>query len=344
MSSFADGKFENQSIYTIKNNKVNDHKNDYMYAHPKVIQWLCDSDLKYEGSKHINCSNYIQNAQKAFKNINEIGINSLVDAYSITTNQADKLYEKKKKLHGVKFKNKKQWDILNKYVEETVAHIRRSPPIVGYWASPCKNKYEFKKIFSSALRHGKKHLSVSRLRRKIPAYKFVWIKGKPEDIAAFDPDKRTIYVHEWAVAHFRKCDIIIIALHEILGHHLQELSKVVISSKDAESCGMQCEQIILKMNWKDDKGKYHDLRKCMYQWQLFRLVRAQVDLRLHASYVRKITKNMQVDKLWDIDPSLKNHIVPLPTETIRCASIPAQAQTYVSMIIEKAKKYKLCKC
>ncbi len=53
---------------------------------------------------------------------------------------------------------------------------------------------------------------------------------------------------------------------------------------------------------------------------------------------------MQVDKLWDIDPSLKNHIVPLPTETIRCASIPAQAQTYVSMIIEKAKKYKLCKC
>ena len=107
MSSFADGKFENQSIYTIKNNKVNDHKNDYMYAHPKVIQWLCDSDLKYEGSKHINCSNYIQNAQKAFKNINEIGINSLVDAYSITTNQADKLYEKKKKLHGVKFKNKK---------------------------------------------------------------------------------------------------------------------------------------------------------------------------------------------------------------------------------------------
>ena len=336
MTSFAEGKFEKQCIYSIKNKD--------MYAHPKVIKWLCDSDLKYEGSKHISCTNYIQNAQTVYKNINEIGINGIMDAYQISSKELDKLYEKKKKVHGVKFKNKEQWNLLNKYVKDILGYIRQSPPIIGYWASKCKNKYEFKRIFSRALRLGKKHLSVSRLRQKIPAYKFVWIKGSPEDIAAFDPGNRTIFVHEWAVGHFRRCDIIIIALHEILGHHLQELSKVVINSKDAESCAMRCEQIILKMNWKDDNGKYHDLRKCMYQWQLFRLVRAQVDLRLHASCVRKITNNVDVKSLWNVDPSLKNHIVPLPTETIRCASIPAQAQTYVSMIIEKAKKYKLCKC
>ena len=316
------------------------HKDQQWIVHPEVVKYICQSDERYH-VPHISCPARIQEAKKEHGRNPEMGISGL----NISDKLANGYYEHFKRMHmpGKIFRNITRWRRLEKKVAETLKRIRAAPDMGRYWNSRIRNKKEFLAIFHRALTEGRSYLTKNRYRQQYPNFRIRWVRGNPKDIAVYDPVDYTLYLHVWLLSHFRRCDALIIGLHEILGHHLQEIiaaaRKTETTTQQAESCGMMCEEIISKHKWSTPTGNtLFDLSKCMYQWQLHRLVRAQVDLRLHSRDVMRLGKT--VDFLWNQDPSLRKHITPLPSETIRCASNPAQAQAYV--LYKKHRSIKYC--
>jgi hypothetical protein len=320
-------------------------KNRAMYVSPEVVSWVCDVEKNFNGKPDISCISRRQESEEQRRAPNEIGIAGLV----CTVQTAKRLYNRKKRLHGVKFEDMKRWAQLKFAVQASLRVVKASPSPGKYWGSTLKgpNKQkDFLKIFRLALKTAKAKVRSKRYRLKIPSFHLKWIESKPEDIAAYDPNERVLHVHKWAAENFRRCDIVVLALHEILGHHLQEMNHNVESSQEAESCGMKCETLISMTKWYDPEAKrYCDLGRSMHEWRLFRLVRAQVDLRLHSKEVKKVYPK-SAHFLWYVHPALHKYICPAETEVLRCASIPAQAQTYVHLLLRKQKNkaIKFCQC
>ena len=314
-------------------------KTDLIFLILKPLKDIKQNDKKL--SKYKNNLQHISFqalTRKANKKNSEIGIVGL----NVSDKQANAFYKHYKRMHmsGYIFRNRTRWRQLKQKVYETLQHIKESPDMGRYWNSKINNKKEFLTIFYRSLIEGTRYLTNNQYLQHYPKFSIQWVRSHPTEIAVYDPENFTLYLHEWMLTHFRRCDVLIIGLHEILGHHLQESTaisrKIETTTREAESCGMMCEEIISKHLWSTPRGNVFDLSKCMYQWKLNRLVRAQVDLRLHSRDIQQM--GVTVQSLWDQDSVLRKHITPLPSETIRCASNPAQAQAYV-LYKQKSTKY-----
>ena len=72
------------------------------------------------------------------------------------------------------------------------------------------------------------------------------------------------------------------------------------------------------------------------EWKLMRILRALVDIRLHSGilYEKYLEGNpiegyTSTQNIWNMYPNLEKYLVPIESETARCASIPAQALGYL---------------
>ena len=146
-----------------------------------------------------------------------------------------------------------------------------------------------------------------------------WVKGWPVSPAVYSPPRKELLLHTWLRNNARRCDMAILALHEIVGHHYQE-QRVQTSNASAESCAMSCELLV-----KDIVGSSAPV----IEWKCMRLCRAMLDLRLHA----RIGDYAIPENIWSVWGSRLGgafeHIVPLPSETLRVAALPGQALSYV---------------
>ena len=142
----------------------------------------------------------------------------------------------------------------------------------------------------------------------------------PVSPAVYQPHRTTLCLHQWVVEKGRICDIIILALHEVVGHYYQEKNTYTTSAQ-AENCAMMCEALV---------NKVMGSPCCAIEWKIMRYCRALLDLRMH-THVMEGTYKLP-ENVWDVWSKKINNalqfIVPLPSETLRVAALPGQALTY----------------
>lgn len=156
--------------------------------------------------------------------------------------------------------------------------------------------------------------------------KIKWIKGWPISVAVYQPGDLgrapTLTLHEWLIRRSRRVDVLILALHEIVGHHHQETRRGKNTSAQAENCAMSCEKLVADITGNE---------KAVVEWRCARLCRALLDIRMHLGYNTKDYPNPEyVWRHWDrqLGGPFK-FIIPLPSETLRVAALPGQALGYV---------------
>ena len=150
-----------------------------------------------------------------------------------------------------------------------------------------------------------------------------WMLGWPVSPAVYDPASKTLHLHTWLLENSRQQDFAILALHEIVGHLHQENITNASSSAQAENCAMSCEAL-----GKQVMGS----RVPEIEWKCMRMCRALLDLRLHTRFGNeKYPTPESVWALWNrMLGGALDHIVPLPSETLRVAALPAQALGYIA--------------
>ena len=162
-----------------------------------------------------------------------------------------------------------------------------------------------------------------------------WIRpsSKPIRMAVYvTHPRRNLILHEH-VKKMRVCDIMILALHEVVGHAFQEdkTRAMPVSTSEAEFCAMMCEGV---------SEQIMGTLRYAKEWKIFRITRALVDLRLNA--LPNIAKDAQA--IWNsVDRAAGgalSNFVPFTDESVRCGALPAQALTYV--IHEKKRNPKGC--
>ena len=149
-----------------------------------------------------------------------------------------------------------------------------------------------------------------------------WISGWPVSPAVYDPASKTLHLHTWLLENSRRQDFAILGLHEIVGHFHQENITNASSSAQAESCAMSCEAL---------GEQVMGSRVPEIEWKCMRMCRALLDLRLHTHYdTEKYPTPESVWAVWNqILGGAFDHLVPLPSETLRVAALPAQALGYI---------------
>jgi hypothetical protein len=161
---------------------------------------------------------------------------------------------------------------------------------------------------------------VSR-RMKVPPSRVGWIEhsDNPIRMAVYSSSTRTLLLHDF-VTQMRYADIVILSLHEILGHAYQESkTRFPVSVLEAEHCASLCENV---------SEVLFGTRRYALEWKIFRLARAMVDLRLHCMPHGKSAMDIWKSVNHKVGGAL-HHFVPFFDETLRCAALPAQALTYV---------------
>ena len=148
-----------------------------------------------------------------------------------------------------------------------------------------------------------------------------WLTNWPVSPAVYDPKDKTLYLHTWLLEKARKQDMVVLVLHEVLGHHYQE-NNVTSSSAQAESCAMSCESLASELTGS---------RVPEIEWRCMRLCRALLDLRMHFQFNHeKYNTPESVWRVWNAKlGGAFDAIVPLPSETLRVAALPGQALGYV---------------
>jgi len=149
-----------------------------------------------------------------------------------------------------------------------------------------------------------------------------WVSGWPVSPAVYDPDDRVLHLHVWLLDHARKQDFAILTLHEIVGHYIQENATASSTSAQAENCAMSCEALGRAAIGSNVPG---------IEWKCMRLCRALLDLRLHICYGKNTYPTPEsVWAVWNKKlGGAFDHIVPLPSETLRVAALPGQALGYI---------------
>jgi len=161
----------------------------------------------------------------------------------------------------------------------------------------------------------------------VPTYsktipRIAWISGWPVSPAVYDPDDKVLHLHVWLLDHVRKQDFAILALHEIVGHYIQENATTSSTSAQAENCAMSCEAL---------GHAVMGSRVPEIEWKCMRLCRALLDLRMHIHYGKNTYPTPEsVWAAWNQKlGGAFDHIVPLPSETLRVAALPGQALGYI---------------
>lgn len=297
-----------------RNNKKFDEMTCYdncsSVAHPKVINWVCNAEQQF-AQRNMNCMARLQQAKKEHAGNDEIGFVGL----SMEKNDKFRLYEKYKITHDINYKDVDRWEWLSHKVQKTVRDIKSCSAMGTYWSSTVKTKEAFMKVFNRATR------KALELKNGNNDFTVEFHNSIPIDVGVYNETEKTLYIHEWAVQHFRRCDVVLLAFHEILGHHHGAKNH---TEKDA----MDAEEMVEQAIWTDPIVKEPwSLKQCILEWKLFRLIRAQVDLRLHSPLIKNVY-NDNAMTLWNQYELLAKYVVPIEDETIRVAALPVQSQTY----------------
>ena len=289
------------------------YNNCKVFAHPKVIEWVCNSEQQFS-QRNMNCSSRLQEAKKRHGENTEIGFVGL----DLDRNEKYRMYEKYKIDNKINFKDVDRWEWLCSKIDSTLKKINQAPDMGTYWSSHVKDETSFMRVFKRACRKGSETFD-----HETDGFEVQFHDERPIDVGVYNESLKTLFIHRWAVKHFRRCDIVLLAFHEILGHHHGENGH---TEKDA----MDAEMLVNKIKWTDpfDKQSYSLLR-CILEWKLFRLVRAQVDLRLHSPVISESIYTNDAMTLWNQHKNLSKYIVPIEDETVRVAALPVQSQTYL---------------
>jgi hypothetical protein len=292
--------------------KITCYNNCSTLAHPKVIEWICKSEQQFS-QRNMNCSSRLQKAQQQHSGNAEIGFVGL----DLDRNEKYRLYEKYKIDNNINFKDVDRWEWLSSQIESILKKIDRAPDMGTYWSSHVKDETSFMRVFKRACRKGNEAFPTES-----DGFEVQFHDERPVDVGVYNETLKTLFVHRWAIKHFRRCDIVLLAFHEILGHHHGEKDH---TEKDA----MDAEMLVNKIAWTDPYKNSYSLLRCVLEWKLFRLVRAQVDLRLHSPVISENIYTENAMTLWSQHKNLSKYVVPIEDETVRVAALPVQSQTYL---------------
>ena len=132
-----------------------------------------------------------------------------------------------------------------------------------------------------------------------------------EPLVQYYPDSGVLEMQQRALDTFREVDAVVVAVHEILGHHAQE-TRVRSADRDyymssrrdtQEGCAMRCEAALLQ----------GPLQRAGLEWELFRVLRALEDMGNTA--------------MWDQFPA--GHRMPRDYVRSYVRQFPGVAQHYV---------------
>ena len=141
----------------------------------------------------------------------------------------------------------------------------------------------------------------------------------------YQPHRTTLCLHQWVVEKGRICDIIILALHEVVGHYYQEKNTYTTSAQ-AENCAMMCEALV---------NNVMGSPCCAIEWKIMRYCRALLPVHTHVMESTYTLPRMYGMSGQKINNALR-FVVPLPSETFRVAALPGQALTCIR--VRKARK------
>lgn len=313
-----DGKTFRQAI-SILERKTKIHA----YHHPRVIKWLM---MEF----HVLSlpPDYIRHARRQ-RTYTSPGIAGSI----LTDTNAERLYAKSMAVvlrHVVAPVD--EWTRLCR-IEKSLAS-KSFPEIPLYWSSRLSGSLsdrtgECEKLFKTCI-----DCATTSLRITLLPWAIAWTdRGYPISVATYSDD--TVTLDKWILGHLRRCDLVVLIVHEIIGHHYQENISATSISMDAEACAMLSEKICRKNIWVDSDGNTSSLAYASNSWKLFRVLRAMVDLHLHSRDVRAYYKDSTAS-IWTRYPVMKN-IVPVASEIDRCASLPGQALGYVAPIRNRIK-------
>ena len=153
-------------------------------------------------------------------------------------------------------------------------------------------------------------------------------KEYPVSVAAYYPATRTMTVHHWAIEHFP-------ALRRGHSNPPRNFGAPLARERAPHPTLRSGRRVRHALR---TPGKFAHLERrwrrsvvaCRGRadWELFRVLRACVDLRLHSREVKKVFPDPAVE-LWTQYPVMGKHLADLTSELHRCASLPAQALGYV---------------
>lgn len=123
-------------------------------------------------------------------------------------------------------------------------------------------KEEFEKILHHTVEWATQRHNIS-----IPPYRIKWRRGDSPTMEYFD---NTLTISMSVLERFTDADIVLAALHEIIGHHHQENMFHKNTRIQQESCGLACEDYAYELS--------PPLRN---RWRLMRVVRGLIDLRIN---------------------------------------------------------------
>lgn len=278
--------------------------------HPRVAEWAINENARFES--RVPERSYLRNVGGEWKvdesqsmfhrgTAGEYGLSdpstylSLIKLHGIGQEHTEDLAALSQRLHAEMRSLVTQWKKESKKTNEE-------------WLSP----------YSHRIRAEEDVISVAKQFGVTPPV-IRWVKGWPVSPATYNPARKELLLHEWLWKNSRRCDMAILALHEIVGHHYQE-QRLHTSNAEAESCAMSCEALV--------QNVVGSLAPAI-EWKCMRLCRAILDLRLHA----RVGDYAIPESVWshwgEKIGGAFDYTVPLPSETLRVAALPGQALTYV---------------
>ena len=283
-------------------------------VHPKVVRWAI-KEFGRSGAQRWKRleTRLLRQLKERTENSNEygiVGLTKLCDA------DKESLYRKHMRSHGLTgIVPTQTLRRLRELFDIEVEKWKAAPPIPQQWL---KRKKPFtKQEFEALMRRTIATYGVS------DAFRIGWVRGEPVSVAVYFPGKHVLLLHEWLLKNMRPCDVIVLSLHEIMGHVHQENNNLLpVSSSEAEGCAMKCEALA---------DSIVGSPRASIEWTCMRLARACVDICLHSpSGKREAGRDCHIT-LWnsfDVGNSFRCFAL-LEDETLRCAALPAQSLGYV---------------
>ena len=281
-------------------------------VHPRVAEWAINENARFE-SKFPKRS-YVRKVRGEWKvdetQYSMFRVSGGAGEYGIAD---PSMYASLIRTHGLSYDHTRDLRALSKRFHSELESLvqqwkRESQKTNPKWL----NRYDSR-------RQAEKDVNAISEQYNVEPPTIRWTKGWPVSPATYNPMRKELLLHEWLWKNSRKCDMAILALHEIVGHHHQE-QRAHVPSAAAESCAMSCESLVAEVTGSMAPA---------IEWRCMRLCRAILDLRLHmriGDY--PIPENVWSEWSAQLGDAF-DYIVPLPSETLRVAALPGQALGYV---------------
>ena len=280
-------------------------------VHPRVAEWAINENARFESK--FPARSYVRKVRGEWK-VDEtrpmFNRSEEASEYGIAD---PSMYSSLIRTHGLNRKYTKDLSALSKMFHSEMKRLVRQ------WKTESANTNPEWLLRYTNRRNAERDVHVVADRFGVSPPKIRWTRGWPVSPATYNPMRKELLLHEWLWKNSRRCDMAILALHEIVGHHYQE-QRAQTSNAAAESCAMSCEGLV--------KAVTGSMAPAI-EWRCMRLCRAILDLRLHAR-IGDYPISESVWSRWSAQlGDAFNYIVPLPSETLRVAALPGQALSYV---------------